>query len=223
MKRCGGTALGLAVGLLVSPGTAPAQEDPIPHFPFGTPVIVLPVQAVTPLPDGSWPGRARSEEDALRNLDAELAFALGERRGAEEWIFPPDLARSLSRNPMFSQVDPERLAYQGLLTRPDKRKILYDPLHSELRSLAALFDTRYLILPVSLRVEPAVAGEGDFEAAAAAGTGELLYRAMLVIALIDIRSSTVVWYGEIGGDPSALDSGALVATLAQRLAKAVTL
>lgn len=223
MNRSGRMALGLVAGLLHASGVARAQEEPIPHFPFGTAVIVLPVQAVTPLPDGSWPGRARSEEDALRALDAELEFALGEGRGAEEWIFPPDLERRLSRNPMFADIDPERLAYQGLLTKPDSRKILYDPLHTELRSLAALFDTRYLILPISLSVEAAVGAEGDFEAAAAAGSGEILYRGTLLLALIDIRASSVVWYGEIGGDPSAADSGALLATLAQRLAKAVTL
>jgi hypothetical protein len=121
---------------------------------------------------------------------------------------------------MFAEIDPERLAYQGLMTKPDSRKILYDPLHTELRSLAALFDTRYMILPLSLEVRQDLGGEEAFEAARAAGGG-LTYRASLLVALLDIRVSAVIWHGEVKGAPGTLGSGALLATLAQRFATAL--
>jgi hypothetical protein len=211
----------LASAALALSSDTPAQEANLPQFPFGTPVIVLPVQSTQPLPDGGWPGLARTEEEALRAMDAELEFALGERRGAEHWVLPSALRGRLERNPMLD-VHPDQLAYQGLLEPPDSRDLIYDPLHSDLRALAALFNTRYLILPLEVRVEPVAEMRGqpapDSEAA---GGAEPYYHAVLLLAMIDIRTSTVVWHGEVGGAQGPRGSGALLAKLAQKVAKEV--
>ena len=47
---------------------------------------------------------------------------------------------------------------------------------------------------------------------------EPIGRAVLVLVLIDIRRSQVLWHGEVRGDPAPIDSSALFATLAARLA-----
>ncbi len=210
----------MAVGL--TPGAVSAQDADMPRFPFGTPVVFVPVQSVEPLPGGGWPGGADGEEDALRAMDAELQFALEGSRGAEDWALPADVVRRVERNPML-RMDPSRMAYQGLLEKPDKRKQIYEPLHGELRSISALFDTRYVVLPISLFVEPDPPGEDDPQPDSPADLNgpDTRYRAHLLLAMIDIRSSTIVWWGEIVGEAGTADSPALTASLAERVADAV--
>ncbi|MCL7936837.1 MAG: hypothetical protein M8844_01660 [marine benthic group bacterium] len=204
------------------PGDLSAQDADMPRFPFGTPVVFVPVQSVEPLPGGGWPGGADGEGEALRAMDAELQFALEESRGAEDWALPADVIRRVDRNPML-RTDPSRMAYQGLLEKPDKRKQIYEPLHGELRSISALFDTRYVVLPISLFVEADPPGPDDPQPDSPADLNgpDAIYRAHLLLAMIDIRSSTIVWWGEIVGEPGKADSPALTASLAERVAEAV--
>ena len=212
----------VSAAVLLPAGSLLAQDPDMPRFPFGTPVVFVPVQSVEPLADGGWPGGAAGEEEALRAMDAELQFALDGSRGAEDWALPAEVVRRVRRNPML-RMDPSRLAYQGLLEKPDKRKQIYEPLHGELRGISALFDTRYVVLPISLfvREDPAGPEEPAADSPADLARREAEYRAHLLLAMIDIRSSTIVWWGEIAGDAGPADSPALTASLAERVAKAV--
>lgn len=213
---------GLAV-LVLSPASVTAQET-VPRFPFGVPAVVLPVQSSLPTSGGAWPGRAASEEGAVRAMDAELEFALRDRRGAEEWALPSDLRRSVRRNPML-RVNPDRVAYQGLLKAPDRRDQLYEPLHGELRALAALYGTRFVVLPLRLRVVPVAADSpdaADSSAAAACAAGAAPVQAELLLALIDSRRSAVLWHGSVHGEAGCPDSGALLAALAAQVARRIT-
>ncbi|MDT8435814.1 MAG: hypothetical protein RRA92_03570 [Gemmatimonadota bacterium] len=235
-RAAGVAAAGLAplVAALVPVGGAVAQESVMPRFPYGTPVVVVPAQSVaatSPAAAVAAAGGGVSGEELLRTLDAELAFALGERRGAGSWALPEAVVRRAERNPTL-RLDPRHLAYQGLLVEPDRRDQLYEPLHGELRVLAALFDTRYVVLPVRLRLERDTAsagaaggpggpdGEGDGEGDGKAD-GETPWRARLLLALIDIRRSAVLWHGEVAGDPAPAGSPALLASLAARVARQV--
>ena len=229
-------SFGLMLGIAGIPATLPGQDAEMPRFPFGTPVVLIPMQSVQPLAEGGWPGGALNEEDALRAMDAELEFVLAEKRGASDWALPSEVIRRVDRNPML-RMDPRRMAYQGLLEKPVKRKQIYEPLHSELRAISALFDTRYVILPISLFVEvdpPEPEGEAGDDGPTEAGAPEDKapdpeeaaatpgrYRAHLLFAMIDIRMSSIVWWGEIAGDPGAEDSPALLASLAEKVAEQV--
>lgn len=207
-----------ALGLL--PGSVSAQET-VPRLPFGVPAVVMPVQSSLPTPGGAWPGHAASEEDALRAMDAELEFAFAERRGAEGWALPSDLRRSVRRNPML-HVNPDRVAYQGLLKAPDRRDQIYEPLHGELRALAALHGTRFVVLPLRLSIA-AVADEPSAGATAMACEGGAApLEAELLLALIDIRRSAVLWHGTVRGEAGCPDSGALLAALAASVARRIT-
>jgi hypothetical protein len=221
-------ALGMA---LASPGVATGQDAPertgaasvaaMPHFPNGTTVVLVPVQSTLPLEDGSWPGMARTEEDALRAMDAELEFAFGERRAAEDWVLPSDLRRTMERNPSLD-IKPDRMAYSPLLVPIDDRKYIPEPLHSELRTLAALYDTRYVVVPIRLTVETESTDEARSGSAVAYSGGDAVAparRAYLLTAMIDIRRSDVLWLGEFSGDPGPSDSGSLLATLANEVAE----
>jgi hypothetical protein len=211
-------AFGLA---LASPAAATSQEPIMPHFPNGTTVILVPVQSTLPLEDGSWPGMARTEEEALRAMDAELEFAFGERRSAEDWVLPSDLRRTMERNPSLD-IKPDRMAYSPLLVPLENRKYIPEPLHSELRTLAALYDTRYLVVPVRLYVETESTDEARSGSEVAYSGGDAVApasRAYLLAAMVDIRRSDVLWLGEFTGDPGSSDSGSLLATLANRMAE----
>ena len=214
-----GVAAACGAACVVQPAGLAAQEV-VPRFPNGSVVILTPVQSTSPLDDGSWPGLENSEDEALRAMDAELEFALGERRSAEDWVLPSDLERAAARNPTLG-ITPTRLAYTPLLTPIEDSKYIPEPLHSELRSMAALYDTRYVVVPVRLMVEtePVDAARSGAEVAFAGGDAVApAYRASLLVALIDIRRSDVLWLGEISGDPGPPDSGSLLATLAERVA-----
>ena len=200
----------VAAGMLV-PSESVAQEQGSMAFPQGEPAVLLPVQSSMPLPDGSWPLGVRNENEAQAAFDAELAFAFMERPDVELWVLPGQVATRLRRNPMLG-VDAYRLAYRGLLEKPDSRDQIYEPLHTQLRQIAALFETRYVVLPVAAWVE-AVEAEDD-EPAPPEGQVEAKIR----VAMIDIRMSQVLWYGEMRGEAADQDAPELVATLAERVA-----
>lgn len=210
-----------------------AQElEAIPTFAPGGNAVLLPVQSVRPLPSGAYPGGARSQRAAREAITAEFSFAFSEaEEGAGTWKLPADVIRVMGRNPTL-HVDPEHLAYQGLIAKPKdlKRYQVYEPLHGQLRAISAMFDTRHLVLPLQVSYEPFVpeAGDEDGEESASpppepvnvetADPGAPIGRAVLVLALIDIRRSQVLWHGEVRGDPAPIDSSALFASLAARLA-----
>lgn len=197
--------LGFGLGPAASPLVA---QDAAPRLPFGSRAVVMPLQSARPTAAGAWPGRADTQEEAVRAMDAEFAFALSSRRSAENWALPDAIRRRVERNPLI-EVDPDRLAFQGLLARPDKRDQIYEPLHGQLRSLAALFGTRYVVLPLLLRVIPAEVADPGMQCGEAQPE-----QAELLFALIDIRRSSVLWHGTVKSGASCPDSGALLAMLA---------
>lgn len=223
-----GVAIGLAGSAALTVGAVPAvAQDTAPRLPFGSVAVVLPVQSSLPLPGGTWPGDAAGQQEALRAMDAELAFALAERRAARNWALPPDLRRRVERNPMI-KVDPDRVAFQGLIARPDWREQIYEPLHGELRALAALFGTRFVILPLRLRIaaeegtpQADEAGSEETASASCAG-GQAPRRPELLLALIDIRRSAVLWHGAVQGRAGCPEDGGLLAELAASVARQLT-
>jgi hypothetical protein len=136
-------------------------------------------------------------------LDAEIAFALGERRAAAAWT-GADAVRRLARSSAAYAGDPAALALP-----PDERlrggAELLDPLASQLRALAALTDARYVVVPVALRA----AGEGDAR------------RAVLRVLLADVRGARVLWAGETAGVPLAGPPAAIAARVAEQFADLV--
>lgn len=216
----------LAALAAVSAAATPASgQDTAPRLPFGSAAVVLPVQASLPSPGGDWPGRTASADDARLTMDAELAFALRERRAARDWALPDDLRVRVERNPM-TRVDPDRVAYQGLLAEPDRRDRIYEPLHTELRTLAALFDTRFVVLPLVLRSHPVAAIGADEDrppgGVPACDDGARAERGELLLAIIDIRRSAVLWHGTVRGDAACPDAGGLLAGLAATVAGRLT-
>lgn len=220
--RLVGLALITAVSLTAD---AAAQEDePIPTVPPGTPAVLFPIQAALPTPGGSWPGGAASEQELLETLHAEIAFAFAEQPDAETWALPDDLVRRLRQNPTL-RVNPFRLAYQALLRKPKKHEQIPEPLHSQMRQVAALFNARLVVLPMRVWYEPEQPDgrqpEGEMSESGGefpGGVPEARGRLVLLAAVIDARRSAVLWHGEIEGAVETPDSSLLLTSLAFRLA-----
>ena len=195
----------LTAGLAAQDG----QSARAPRLPGSAPVVLFPVQSAVPSPDAGA-GAVAAGRDAIDLLNAELVFAFGEEAGARTWSLGPAVEARLARHPTIG-VDPRRLAYRGLLRDPGRRQ-LREPLHTQLRQVASLFDARLVVLPLSVWYRPAAADE---PAPAASPTAA---RAVLLLAVIDVRRSAVLWHGTIeGGVHDPASAGALT-TLALRVA-----
>lgn len=212
-------ALALAICfLLVGAGAASSQDEGperVPTIPNGVPAVLFPVQSTSPTSGGAWVGGAATDREAIALFNAELEFAFGEEEGAASWAVGEAVAYRISRNPMI-KVNPNRLAYHGLLREPEPRAQIYEPLHTQLRQAAALFDARIVVVPLTLWYRPPTEQE---RLAAEASESEPLGRAVLLTAIIDVRRSAVMWHGIIEGEPGEATSRSLLTTLAQRVAR----
>ena len=199
----------LAVAAAVACGGSSGEPAPASGFGVlsGQRVLVLPVQYVQQVP-GGWIARAANSEDAARQVDTEISFALDEQGGRAEWITPAMQELTLIRRPGID-VDPYALSAGEARKKGANLKDVKDPLYGEIRILAALFDGRYVIWPL----------EVYYEVDEETGTGHLAIRTFL----LDARRGDVLWYGIVLGrsDQPPASSGAL-AELAQQFALVVS-
>jgi hypothetical protein len=169
------------------------------------PIVVLPTNYFRAGDSLGWAGQAGDPREYLATLDAEISFALTERRLDRVWILPEKLEASVRRNPSFA-TDPHDLSAEWLRP-PGPRKMpeqLPEPLASQLRTLVALHEgAQYVLFPVEVRFQPAGGGAGQ---------------ALLRIALLDTRRSHIVFMGDVRSDPSPAFSPAVAASLAGHLA-----
>lgn len=170
----------------------------------GQRVAVLPAQALRRDDTLGW-GTLASTEAPLSALDSALVTALQER-GLGNWVRASEVARLARRNPTYAP-DPHGLAIAQLASaerRPDLP--IDDPLASQLRTLAALADARYLLIPLQLRFEPR-----QVDGKPAGG------RAVIELALIDARLAQLLWRGAVVSDVAATFSPALVSAAAEKI------
>ena len=154
----------------------------------------------------SWGDKLADRRAYLSSVDDEIAFAARERGFRGKWAYPADLARAARRNPTYA-TDPYTIAIDPLgPVEKDPSKIIGEPLAGQTRALAALFDARYVLIPVELRFAP----ENDGG------------RATLHLVVVDARQATLLWKGDVTGDAVASFSPAVAADLAGRVADLFT-
>jgi hypothetical protein len=171
----------------------------------GEHILVLPAQYVTFADSLGWAGTIPSIRDYLGTLDDELTFALAERGLKGRWTFADGITRAVKRNPQIT-ADPHAIDATEVRigSHPDEWQ-LHDPFASQLRSLIALSEARYVLIPVELRLS----------------SSHGLGHATLHVVLIDARRSHVQWMGDISGAPMAKFTPAIAADIASRLAEMV--
>jgi hypothetical protein len=173
-------------------------------------IVVAPAQRLRGADSVGWAAAVGPAADYLRLVDDEIAFALRERNVGAAWVFPAQLAAVARRNAPVA-ADPYALHVAPLLAPPPRSggpTEVVDPLAAQARSLVALHDARYLLVPAELRFE---------RVAAPAGAA----RAVLHLAVVDARLARVRWAGAVASDVSSAHSPALAAGVAARLADLV--
>lgn len=164
----------------------------------GQRVMVLPAQpAPGQVPEAAAPGEA---PEAVVGLDAGIAAALTRTAPGVEWVHASQVERVAARNPAL-EIRPRQLAV-GSFHRARVNNI-GDPLFGQLRTLAALVDARWALVPV---------------AAGYAEAGAAQVRVEIAAALIDTSGGAVVWYGMVAGEPGARGPAA-AASAAEALAR----
>jgi hypothetical protein len=127
-------------------------------------------------------------------LDSAVAAVLQERGLGRKWAYAGDVVRTAKRNPTYAS-DPYALGVLRLRGAELKSgSILPQLLADNLRTVTALGDTRYALIPVELRAQ----GEG----------------VVLRLVMADTRTRTLVWAGDLAA-PGGAD---LIAGLAKRVA-----
>jgi hypothetical protein len=211
-------SLFLVLGVACSGTTPSAKETPIPARAAepaenalsglaAQHIVVLPLYSIRVMPGLAWGSAIGRPSDFQRTVDAEILSALEEKGLRRTWIFPDQLEQSYHRNSTYA-TDPYGLAEEPLRSPSlalDAR--LPDPLASQLRTVIALHeDARYVLAPVEMRFEKA--GNGG--------------QAVLRLVLIDPRFSSVRWIGDIVSDTAPAFGPALAASIATRLANAIS-
>jgi hypothetical protein len=191
-------------------GTKPAEQpSPLQSRPLaglvGQHAVLLPTHYLRPDSIG-WAARVPNTRETLAALDSAIERALSARGFSANWAFPPALVRSAKRNAGYV-ADPYALAGERL--RPLARTSdngLHEPLATQIRGIVAMNDARYAIFPVELRFEPAADGSA---------------RPVLRVALLDGRTSTIRWAGDVRGAPGAQLDNAMLDGLAASFADLV--
>ena len=185
------------------PATAPAPALSLEGL-SAQKIAVLPAFTIIAGQDG-WSAPARRSIATLRALDAQVDSALQERGVGRSWVFPAELQRSYQHNPTYA-TDPYQLGEEPLRSPTlEVGSRLPDPLASQLRTLTALTDTRFVLAPIELRVQQLATDSTRGDGA-------------LKLAVLDARLSEVVWVGQVRSDPVASPGASLVASLGRRVA-----
>ncbi len=212
-------AAATALGCAGAATAAKEQPEPVQAMPLAAmasrPVVVLPVQYIAFSDSLSWIRDSTftfastgtipaPRPQFLTAVDDSIGAALG-ARGLRSWTFAPAIVASARRN-MGMTADPHSLAAERL-----RRQVkagddpVSEPLASQIRSLVALRDARYVILPAILRFENRGSGA----------------RGSLLVYLIDTRTSRIAWSGQVSSDVSRKFSWTIAGSVAERLADLV--
>ena len=174
----------------------------------GQRVVLTPVYRVREGDPMGWAAQIPRSREFLRGLDSAIAGELAQRGLEKQWVYPPDLARSMRMSPTYA-VDPYALAVEPLRSPSVAQGgKIGDPLATQLRTMIALHDSRMVLLPVELRFDRDKSGQGI---------------AVLRAVLVDARIGDVRWVGEASSDPSPTFSRALLASVASHFADLITI
>ncbi|MGD8360992.1 MAG: hypothetical protein PVJ04_06135 [Gemmatimonadota bacterium] len=171
-----------------SGGSASGQDETRGVVPDlrGRTVLVLPTQLRDRVPNGV-------------TIDEEVAYALGARSDAIDWVFPEEVESILRRSPGI-QAHTRSLPVEMFLQAEVKR--VGDPLYGEIRRLTTLAGADIAIIPVLLRY----GDDGAYH---------------MVATLLEPVTGRVLWFATVDGAAGAPEEPGPLASVADALAKAV--
>ncbi|MBV6520672.1 MAG: hypothetical protein MNPFHGCM_00790 [Gemmatimonadaceae bacterium] len=167
-------------------------------------IVVLPLRLLEPGDAHQWAAAIPDPVAFLSAADSAFAREAEARGLGAHWVGPATLAAASRRNPTYA-TDPFQIRAAEAVRRLERnsRGTLAEPVASQLRVIAGLHDTRYALIPVELgfvRVDDGSA------------------RAVLHLALVDVRRLQLQWSGDLHSDPSATLTPLVLTSLARRVA-----
>ena len=140
-----------------------------------------------------------------KELDDSIGVAIAARGIGKKWAYAADIVRMAKRNADYVS-DPYSLGAAGFrgvkLKAGDPAPIM---VVNNLRSLIALGDSRFALIPVDLWF---------------AKKGSEI-RPVVYLVLVDGRVGQLVWFADVPGAPGTTFGSAEIGTLAQRVADLV--
>ncbi|MEX0690891.1 MAG: hypothetical protein WD934_01015 [Gemmatimonadales bacterium] len=168
------TALGVACGGAPAEAPAPSPAAPLPTAGLaGQSVAVTPLTLFAVDDTMGWVAELTPRRAVLDHADSVLGALLTERSPEVTWVLPPALRRAAERAPGIL-ASPDQLG-TALLRHPQAQ--VPDPLRSQLRALAGVAGSRYVLVPAALVFRPADGGG----------------RAELILVLADVRTGLIGW------------------------------
>lgn len=151
-------------------------------------LVVMPTQGVATIDSLGWRGQIGPTLEFLLRADSAFSAALVDR-GLSQWVFPAALARSARRNPTYL-TDPYKVRAAGPIRAAlrTKEPTILEPLSSQLRALAAVSDSRWVLVPLEVGF---------------VRDGERGGRVMVTAAIVDVRGAQVRWSGTVVGETVA--------------------
>lgn len=193
----------------------------------GERIIVLPLSMIRHGDTFGWADSISNPRDYLIDLNARIERALTTHVPRAVWVFPTTLVQVANRNPGYLS-DPYGMdASQFSPDHWRRGNKLEDPLAGDLRTYTGFLDARVALVPVELRFFPRPVPRGhtipDGEIAMMhADSAHHMGRAVLRIAVVDTRTTDVMWVGDVVSDPAPALTPALVSNLVDRLVQALS-
>ena len=185
-----------------APPQAVQGEPPLGAF-ASQKLAVMPVQFLRA--DSLAPVKAAAWAAVRKELDYSVGSAIAARGIGRKWPYAADIVRMAKRNSDYV-TDPYSLGAAGLR---DARQKVGDPapmvVINNLRSLIALGDSRFALIPVDLRFSR----QGG------------VVRPVLHLVVVDGRVGQIVWFADVPGDAGPTFASAEIGALAQRIADLV--
>ena len=188
----------LAGGSCARAQSTPKTPKPLPAPALllaplaGQPIAVLPATYV--ISDGNVTGIPAARAAQLAWADSVLGEALQARGPEAKWLLPAELRR-VARRAQGLVTDPDQLGQATM--RFEGVKKVPDPLFANLRSLSALTNSRYVMIPAAIRFSQTASG----------------VRVEATLVLVDARSGDIPWRSSpIAVAPTA--AAALAGTIA---------
>lgn len=194
----------IALAVLGVGKVASAQDAPLASF-TAQKVTVFPVQFLKA--DTTAPVKTADWAAVRKEFDDSLGAAISDRGVGKKWSYAADVIRIAKRNSAYVN-DPMTLGAMGLRPprplKPDDQASM--TLVNNLRSLTAVSDSRFALIPVELGFE----------------RRDTRMRPTLRLVIIDSLQGQVVWYADVAGDAGTGFGHAAIGSLAQRIADLIS-
>lgn len=158
----------------------PAPTAPLPTATIASAKVpILPLTLIAAEDTLGWRDELGNRQAALATADSVIGTLITTRSPEVNWVLPDELRREARRSPTIA-ANPDQMGTS--LLRADKLEMVPDPLRAELRTLVALANARYALVPAAL-VYRRTTGS----------TNPRMATAELSIVLVDARLGRIGW------------------------------